>query len=384
MMNKLSCFIEKYEKAICLFLITVIFVMLFIMFLYTDYFADDLVYMNQWDSSEKLSSVQDIIYFQKQHYLTWGGRTMAHTILQLLFLIPKPVSALLNTICFFGLAYLICMCAFGKRFSLRYVCLTLGILYYLNPYFEETVHWYTGFANYGWMTVLILVTAYPFFSYLNNPAQKPGFIQYLLLPVSLLGGWTNENMAPSMVLFMAGCVFLMIKNKKKVSAYYYLSILFCSAGCALLILAPGNYERSAGFSSGLMSLAYRGHGQVNAWFDWLFIPLIITMVLNYCGRRIQVCSKKEITFFSLLFAWVVISIMAMMASPSYPQRATFGSFVLLVILIIFFTGIIYENDVKSRNIISILCVMTAFGFAMVLLSIDLLAVVRSAGVYIPH
>ena len=375
---------EKHEKAICLFLTAAVFIMLYVMFLYTDFFADDLVYMNQWESSEKLSSIQDIIYFQKQHYLTWGGRTMAHTILQLLFLMPKPVSALLNTVCFFGLAYLMCLCAFGKNFSFRYMCLTLGMLYYLNPYFEETVHWYTGFANYGWMTLLILLTACPFFSYLNKPGYKPGYIQYLLLPLSLLGGWTNENMAPSMVLFMMGCVFLMLKDKNKVPVYYYLSILFCTAGCALLILAPGNYARSAGFGSGLMSLAYRGHGQVNAWADWLFLPLITAGILLYCSRRIHKFNTSEKRYVFLTAGWFAVSVLVMVMSPSYPQRATFGSFVLLAVMILHSAKRIYDHDEGSRVLIRNLCMITALGFIMVLLSIDVLAAVRSMGVYIPN
>ncbi|MCR5449557.1 MAG: DUF6056 family protein [Solobacterium sp.] len=383
-MHKLTGLKEKQVKTAAVLIAAVLFVMLFIMYLYTDFFADDLVYMNKWESAEKLSSVSDVIYFQVRHYLTWGGRTVAHTILQFLFLMPKPVSAFLNAGCFFVLAYMICLCAFGKVPEVKYAVFVMGLLYYINPYFEETLHWYTGMANYLWTSVLILITAYPFFCLLRDPDHRITPKHYLLLPVALLGGWTNENMAPSMVLFMMAAVYSLLREKKKVPFFCFLMILFSAAGCSLLILAPGNFVRSSGFSSGLMSIAYRGHGQVNAWADWLFMPLVITAILYGCNLKLQEFTEPEKRLVRFSAAWFVISVLAMLASPSYPQRATFGSFVILLVLIVFLVKRIYDHHAASRSMIDLLCLAAGLGFVMVLMSIDILAYVRSLGVYIPN
>ncbi len=381
MPDKICTFYRKHEKAVGMIILFMIFLMAVLMYQFTPYSSDDFSYMNQWHSEEKLRSVQDIIYFQKMHYMNWGGRAVAHTIVQFLFLAGKPFSSLLNGCAFLLLGYMIHLCAFAKK-NLAGWGFTLSLMYYLNSVFDETITWQTGNANYMWTTLLIMLNIYPFLLWLRSKRELSN-IKWLFLPFAFLAGWTNENMAPTMILVMMFVIYLYYKENHKWNLYYIIAAVLSLIGCALLILAPGNGVRSSEFSSFLMSIAYRGHGQVNAWFNWLFMPLITALILFTINRLTKKFDDREKLFLGVLLAWAVVSILIMVASPTYPQRATFGTLVILLIMILYMTERLTHLSPEVSSFIHLLYVICAVSFIFVLFSIDLLAFVRGSGVYIP-
>ena len=50
------------------------------------YAQDDILYSTNLVTGEPLRNFADIVESQIWHYSNWGGRTVAHTILQILFL----------------------------------------------------------------------------------------------------------------------------------------------------------------------------------------------------------------------------------------------------------------------------------------------------------
>ena len=76
----------------------------------------------------------------------------------------------------------------------------------------------------------------------------------------------------------------------------------------------------------------------------------------------------------------IVSVLVMVASPTYPVRATFGSFVFLLIAIANNISYLYKYYEKE---IDILALMLLCGICGCLLSTGLLAYVRSTGTYIP-
>ena len=382
MTKKISDYCRKHENKIRTIIVFLIFLLTFLMYQYTEYSSDDFTFMNKWYSQEKIQSIQDIIYFQQQHYMVWGGRAVAHTFLQILFLIGKPLSALINAIGFILLGYLIYINALDKNEKKELYLLILGMLYYLNPIFQETISWYTGCANYMWTTILILAAIYPFLSYLKNDNYCFSKRQWAILPISFLAGWTNENMAPTMILVMLFTLFHMWKHQHKIHPYYPIATGLSVVGCLFLLLAPGNRGRSNSFDGGLMTIAYRGYGQISAWFNWLFPTILILLIVYFINKAIN---KNYMGLFQkTIFGWFVLSVLIMVASPTYPQRATFGSFVLLVVLIINITSHITVQNKTAESIVKTLCFMLSIGLLFVLFSTDVLWFVRSLGYYIPH
>ena len=359
------------SRKFSIFIVGIISCVLFLLYYTCPFYADDFGYMNCWKSDIPLSNIQDIIDFQYTHYMKWGGRTVAHTILQLLLLNGKLVTAFLNTLCHMLLAYMIMKCSFTKRNIFIYIEI-FGILYFLNPNFEETMMWRTGNANYMWTMLLILLTIFPFLQMLDTLNGKGRF----LFPIAFLAGWTNENMAPTMILLMICCVIYLYRKKKIVNYKAIVMIVLASLGCILLIFAPGNFCRADALPSGILSLMYRGHGQVNAWCNWL-LPIWVVFII--ISMFIHNETSKNVTYATI--GWAIMSILIMIASPSYPERATFGSFVLIVIAIQSKLKNISGEAIINRRIL-VDCIFF-IGWLGSLASIIILAFVRSRGVYIP-
>ena len=364
---------RKTQNTILAVFLAVSFISLFAAINTGAYRTDDFDYMQCWMSDVPLSSISDIVYYQIQHYLHWGGRTVAHTILQIGFLIGKPWSSLATALTYFVIAYLIVYIAADKRNSV-FFALALAAMYYLNPAFEDTVLWNTGSANYLWTSMIILIAILPFVRFLKGKSIQ--WFDYICVPFSFLAGWCNENISTTMLLVMFYILFI---NRKRIRQNRHLLIAFilAAAGCAFLILAPGNYARAGVFPSGLLAIAYKGHGQVNAWFNWLFPAIILAIILLYLQKKKSI----EIDITQKVFAaWAVLSILVMIASPSYPDRATFGTLVILLVPIIKSIDTFYQNDSK---LIVLLAIMSIIAFACCMTSIGLLQFVRNIGVVIP-
>ncbi len=157
---KLNTFIQKNDRKIQIFLFVFCFVALFININSMPFESDDLIYSCKWLSDQPLSSLKDIVEYQYHHYFEWGGRTVAHSLLQILFYIGKPISSLLLTATYFLISHLICKIAKVKNNA--YELFVVGILFFMNPNFKETVVWYSGAANYLLTTAIVLLAFVPF------------------------------------------------------------------------------------------------------------------------------------------------------------------------------------------------------------------------------
>lgn len=364
-MQKIFDFYEKNHKIINIILGIILFIVVFLSVYTTPLYDDDLVYINKWKSDIPLANMQDIMEFQILHYFNWGGRTIAHTILQLLLLMPKQLSAFINTCMFCLLGFGINKIVFKKVDGLFYL-FTLALLYYLNPTYKESIMWLTGSANYLYTTVLILGTLYPLTRvYRNEKVKWP----YLYLPIVFLSGWCNENMSATLMLFI-GLTCIYAYRKKIKANWLYVYLIVEMVGLGLLLLAPGNFVRASGLPGGLMALLYRGHGQLNAWTTWLFMPLLLTLILQYINYRTDK-KVKDVNWFLIGFS--VISMLAMVVSPVYPQRATFGTFVILVILIVDNMYGIYQKYQKELSLLMLVVVIASI---LSLLVIGVLAYAR--------
>ncbi|MEA4821270.1 MAG: DUF6056 family protein [Erysipelotrichales bacterium] len=374
LLSKIEEMYTKNKKIIDLFLLFFV-IFSYIFALYTSVFKlDDLIYMNKWESVEPIKTLSDIFQYQVKHYYQWGGRTIAHTILQLLFLLPKIVSASLIALCFVSLSVLIYKIAFiNKKIDWLIVILIMSLLYFFNPAPDETLFWYTGISNYLITGMIILLSFYPFVRKVNGMNLKT--IHLCLIPISFLAGWCNENMSASLVLMMIIVILYDYNHFKKLDFRLVLSLILAVLGTFLLLLAPGNFARASTFSSGIMSVLYRGHGQVNSWFNWLLLP-IITLIATFNTKNKTSYSLSS----NILTIWSFLSILAMIASPTYPSRATFGSLLLIIASIIIN---VKNNSFCNYRRFNFICILFGIGFALTCLSIGILQYTRSLGVFIP-
>lgn len=160
-----------------------------------------------------------------------------------------------------------------------------------------------------------------------------------------------------------------------------MQLCFSTIGCSLLVFAPGNYIRSSTFQTGIMSLMYRMHGQVNAFFNWLFPIILLLSISFYLLYR----KKIKVPTLSIVFTiWGLLSMLIMLESPSYPQRATFGTFILFLFPVM--SNLELIKDVLSKDdklFLAFMQVLLWIAAIMSILSVNMVDLARYLGSSIP-
>ena len=108
--------------------------------------------------------------------------------------------------------------------------------------------------------------------------------------------------------------------------------LSCLSGCAFCILAPGNFVRSAQSGEDQLGILWkiflRSYGECKGALEYLFPVLLVLLFLCILhgplpGRR------NELLLICALLSWG-----AFFLSPHYPDRASFGTMMLCICVII--------------------------------------------------
>ncbi len=220
---------------------------------------DDEWYSTVLSSDAPLTSLRDIVQAQLWHYLNWGGRTVAHTIAQLIFLtLNEPLADALNTGMILLLAWMLnAITGVRKEHIFAFTTLTMGFLHGLNANWKMSMYWQTGACNYLYTTVLILAFLW---IYLRALQTRDDMTRGQMLPtrllqavavfiLGLLCGWTNENMGPAVWVLTLAIIFLRKRTKESVPLWMIPGNVGCLIGSALMIFAPGNSVRSAEVTS---------------------------------------------------------------------------------------------------------------------------------------
>lgn len=295
------------------------------------FMMDDLWYSTILSEDIPIASLQDIVKSQIWHYQNWGGRSITHGILQLTLLAGEQAADLLNVAVTFLLAGVVCLVAENRSIPAFFaaVALMLG----LNANWKMSMFWQSGAANYLYITVVIL------FFVLAYLQKLPGAI-FWIVPVGLAAGWSNENMGPAVWLLSLAVIVSTAREKRKVPVWMILGNLSCLAGSLLVILAPGNAVRSAQVADRnygiLWRLFLRGYAGSRAALEYLFpvlLVLLFVLITGKCVLKIEI-GKKNL----LLLLCAVLSWGAMFLSPHYPDRATFGTMMLFICVILSVAG----------------------------------------------
>ena len=195
---------EKSKKKLTLATLIILAITLVIVFITNRilvFMMDDIWYSTKLFSSEPITSIKDIIEAQVWHWHNWGGRSIAHGLLQLILMCGNGFADVLNTIWLFLLSYVIIKVSettpatIGSK--LIYITMTAGLLLGLSANWKMSMFWQAGAANYLYITVFLL---FYMFCYLRevegNVKPLPG-ITFWMIPLALITGWSNENMGPT-------------------------------------------------------------------------------------------------------------------------------------------------------------------------------------------
>ncbi|NDW09893.1 DUF6056 family protein [Dysgonomonas sp. 520] len=317
-------------------------------------YADDWSYAFIYGSEplQRVDSLHDIIISQYNHYFQWGGRSVVHTIAQFLIWLPQPLSKLLNTLAYVTFVYLVYRIANrDKKTNVKLLVIVSLLLWVLFQGFFDVALWLTGSANYLWGILIVLLFLYRYHTHFVTDKTSDSILlicSYFLF--GIVAGWTNENMFVAQVFFVTCLLYLYKKNSLNVPGWAISGLIGLCIGGALMLLAPGNYIRSAeiatsmGFDekSLIENIAYR-IGKIGFRYAVYILPLTLfycILLFIFYKKTPDGKTKKKHLQSSLLFALSAhIAWLAMGASLIFPPRALFGILTLMVIAF----AILYTN-----------------------------------------
>lgn len=348
---------KKITKLIIMLII--IFFLFLILNILTPIIADDFGYALNLDKNH-LRGIKDIINFQIVHYNTWGGRSVAHTIVQLFLMLPKWVFNICNSFCFTYLVYLIYRISKNnKKDNPILILFIFLILYFITPVFGQNTLWLTGSANYLWTTTIVLFLISIFMGDLN--VNNNTFFSCFTFLLGICAGWTNENTAFGLIVILS---LLTIKDKiktKKVSSWKITGVLGSILGFIIMILAPGNYIRKDGYVEEISffeKLINRFINCTTGIFKYL-LPLICALVVFLIIYKYK---NKKINVNALIFLiGSIFTVYPMVLSPTFPERSWFSIIIFFLIgILILFNDLDFSKKVKKYFGVVIIIVLLSF------------------------
>lgn len=344
----------KYHKIIKLlpyFLLGITVVVFYFVHVQFVFSSDDLYYMTNLATGEPLQHISEIYESQVWHYFNWGGRTVAHALLQATLLTGETYANVINILCTALLVYL--MLVLSKHKNMWNYLLILSFLILCNPNWAQTLFWEAGFANYVYTTIIALSFLLVYINKAENPERKSLIgIDFWIAPLGLLAGWTNENIGPALFVCTLGIIIYIKRKKYKTPAWMWLGNLFSFLGSLLIIMAPGNQVRvDTAYSEveygTLIKVLLRFYHMGVALYHYLF-PILLVLFLVLFMYIVMLKMKLKLTDVVLL-SMAVLSVAAMFLSPHYPDRAAFGTIVCIIIVIMRMFGEIMTSF-KVKNI----------------------------------
>ena len=358
---------NKYPRQLNILCLTGVGILLFIQLfahMATPFMRDDLWYATNLVTGEKISSVPDIVESMIWHYYNWGGRIVNHAILQALLSLGDLTADLFNIIATALLGLVIVHTAKAKN-SLMFL-LSEALIVAFNASLFFSMLWESGSVNYLYSTSWIILYVMVIIKELDpikEPQGKTVAKCIWIIPLALIAGWSTENMGPTCFVLTVGTIIFLATKKKKIPFFLYEGAFMTLVGSALLILAPGNFVRNQFVEKASFTEIIRG--RIDTFLissaDYLLPSFLFALILLI----IQIYVLKEIKPRDIaLFSFAVIAQGAMLLSPTYPQRASFGIMCVLITYIVSVISSLFENHKKTKPLL-ILLTASMFLYAVI-------------------
>lgn len=300
------------------------------------------------ERSPRISSMSDVFHSQYAHYFAWGGRTVAHIILQTLLYLGSPLRELLNSTVYLLFVFSIYRIVNRETINIKLFVVINLIIWFFQPAFAGTILWVTGSSNYLWCTTIILLFLYPYTTlFVNEKSPKKGILfSIFFLFAGVIAGWTNENMSIALILAVLASIVYFKKRNINIPTWVYTSFIGAIIGCILLIMAPGNYVRyqlelDTNQAPLFVFFIKRFVTVLQSYFFYgLSISMIYALGLilhHHYGLKDKHRKVKQLSL--VFFGMGILAMLAMSGSPTFPPRAWFGIVTCLIVAI----ALLYAN-----------------------------------------
>lgn len=346
----------------------IIFLFLYVLNCFTPLgFGDDYLYSFIWQgnamnvplpaNAARVSSFSDLLASQWSHYLTWGGRSIAHTIAQFFLWKGKGLfnfaNAFVGTLLVAEIYWCIHKGKVSFSFEPKKIFWIFFALWAFTPGFTPVFLWLTGACNYLWTCVMLIGFMVPFIKKYYYPEGKAGdsvlFTGFMFF-FGIFSGWTNENSVCWIILLLVLFLLRLRKNDICIHNWMYAGLTGLLVGYLLLVLSPGNLSRfHLIHGSGWDSIQYiKANCEtffkviICQFFLWYFLLRFLYGVTHKSsGSEIL---KKEIIFVSVLSVISLGTSVVMLLAPEFPERSGFFGTVWLIIAV----GIVWQMQEENQ------------------------------------
>lgn len=369
-----SKFSKILQKPFFILLFVVFFGFIYVLNLYYPLYADDFSFTTVYGDNERVDSFVKLLKSQYLFYFDHSGRTIEHSIAQLLLWIGSPWIDIIHTAAYILLILTIYLISnHSTKFNYPLLLVIFLLIWFLQPDFSTTVLNITSGSVYMWGTLINLLFMLPYCNYyLGKKKEDSVFRCILFFSGGIIAGWTQENMAPSMIFFII--VILLLTKKSfllnKYPKWTLWGLLGSLIGCCLLLIAPGNYVRiktdptaAVAQSNPLLNGVYNiVGGFINNGIVIFLIYVTFLILYYFCANqnnKIKYCYLSLLFFVTGFFALTI-----MLFSPIFPPRAWFGIIIFMIIAI----SILYANldfkflKIRIINIILLISFSSLFFF----------------------
>lgn len=296
-----------------------------------------------------------------KHYFTWSGRIVADYVSGLLLSINHTYRSLINAAALPILSLLIAKISSYLFEQKRYQTALIGIFVYLtywlsNTNLGQTTFWVVGSANYIWTNIFICL----FIMLLcKNSHNKDASVNpALVCLVGIFAGCSNENTGFVAVLFPLYLTLWNYITNKRISKEFVAYTISAGIGYLLLVGSPGNKERAKYFTYWydtpfIERLKEHLYHRVPDMISQLWISLLLLAILLAIYALNKKTDNKSYGITHAIFFMVcaLLSVLIMVASPTYPPRSGNGTLVFLLIAISFLLNEIFQT--KNGKILSL-------------------------------
>ena len=326
---------KVFEVRFQIFVNITLFFFYYFICTFTPYAADDFHYkINPNEYKLTISTLKDVFNYQVIHYFNWGGRIIAHSLVQL-FLIPSKVIfnlvnasiqvLLINTIFYYAFHKI------AKNQRESFFLLLINNVIFLSFYKYSGVSIYiTPTINYTWMHLIVLLYYLPYLKFYLKKYNKFRFPLFF----GIIAGCTNEHTFVAQLYFFFTLYFLHLYHNLRIPSYFYRSFTGVLIGGLILITAPGNSMRAetVPFNLSLESIIKYLFYDFN-WLIYhikplwlLFIPIVLAHIM--LGGKLK---KHNSTL--VLLSTGIVSSLAMAFSPVFHNLTNLFFFLTLIIFL---------------------------------------------------
>lgn len=332
---------------------------------FTPMIVDDYNYSFSFSTGQRITNPLQIIPSMLAHYNIQGGRLLVHALAQLFLMLPGWLFDIINTIGFLTFSFILYFFAYSKKnlCCLSYLFL-LACVWIYTPIFAQTCLWEVGSANYLWGCIISFGWLLFFYKLVQNPSVKKW--QTIVSGVwAFAAGFCNENTSAAVLLAAGFFVLIFIYENRTLKLWMFLSGLSGFCGWIIMILAPGNKQRSIneGVDSEITLRLLFSRFINCTWKMSDVLPHVIAfcVVLHCVAIALKVNQKILLRSGAMMLSGFACCY-AMMGAPYSSDRSFMGSFAFFCISSLLLIPEIIKSDLKPffYGLCGLVCVTAYF------------------------